>query len=253
MLSYKKILFTIVAIVSLTGCLEQKIPFDINKNVNTTFFREVPGLGDAPYIKYAVTKKATSAEVYISSFREKFIENDDLLEYSELNDVSTIPSVDYWTVNGYSQNLYILKYNFAYSAKNKKDKIIEVPVTGAVFFSLKRNGQNKVTGITPCYFGIVDEDANLITFDTELTLAKTNGNFYLKLHKKKKDTKGLLFMPANFPSSPATGDTFNIEKIVNLDGNKIGGYKPLVFNINRILKDPNALQFHYVSTIQLTQ
>ena len=123
----------------------------------------------------------------------------------------------------------------------------------AVFFSLKRNGQNKVTGITPCYFGIVDEDANLITFDTELTLAKANGNFYLKLHKKKKDTKGLLFMPANFPSSPTTHDTFNIEKIVKLDGNKIGGYKPLVFNIDKILKDPNALQFHYVNTIQLTQ
>ena len=97
----------------------------------------MPGLGDAPYIKYAVTKKATTAEVYVSSFREKFIENDDLLEYSELNDVSTIPSVDYWTVNGYSQNLYILKYNFTYSAKNKKDKLIEVPVTGCSIFFIK--------------------------------------------------------------------------------------------------------------------
>jgi hypothetical protein len=60
-------------------------------------------------------------------------------------------------------------------------------------------------------------------------------------------------MPANFPSSPTADDTFNIEKIVNLDGNKVGGYKPLVFNINKILKDPNALQFHYVNTIHLTQ
>ena len=253
MLSCKKIFFAASIIFSLTGCLEQRIPFDINKNVNNTFFRLVPGLGDAPYIKYAVTKKATTAEVYVSSFREKFIENDDLLEYSELNDVSTIPSVDYWTVNGYSQNLYILKYDFTYSTKNKKDKLIEVPVAAALFFSLKRNGQNKVTGLTPCYFGIVDEDANLITFDTELTLAKTNGNFYLKLHKKKKGTKGLLFMPANFPASPTTDDTFNIEKIINLDGNKVGGYKPLVFNIDKILKDLNALQFHYVNTIQLTQ
>lgn len=253
MLSYKKILCTTVVIFSLTGCLEQKIPFDFNKNVNTTFFKEVPGLGDAPYIKYAVTKKAATAEIYVSSFREKFIENDDLLEYSELNDVSTIPSVDYWTVNGYSQNLYILKYDFTYSTKNKKGELIEVPVTGAVFFSLKRNGKNKVTGITPSYFGIVDEDANLITFDTELTLAKTNGHFYLKPQKKKKDTKGLLFMPANFPSNPTIDNTFNIEKIVNLDGNKVGGYKPLVFNIGKILKDPNALQFHYVNTIQLTQ
>ena len=61
-------------------------------------------------------------------------------------------------------------------------------------------------------------------------------------------------MPANFPSNPSTeDDTFNIEKIVKLDANKVGGYKPLVFNINKILKDQNALQFHYVDTIHLTQ
>ncbi|HEY5406625.1 MAG TPA: hypothetical protein VIJ92_06055 [Ginsengibacter sp.] len=254
MLSCKKIVLLTLIAISSAGCLEQKILFDFKKDANGTFFKDIPGLGDAPYIKFPVTKKATTAEVYVSSFREKFIENDDLLEFSELNDVSTTPpSVDYWMVNGYSQNLYIIKYDFSYSVKNKKGEMIEVPVTGAVFFSLKRNGQNKVTGITPCYFGTVDEDANMITFDTELTLAKADGNFYLKFHQKKKDTKGLLFMPANFASNPTTDNAFNIEKIVNLDANKIGGYKSLVFNINKILKDPNALQFHYVDTINLTQ
>jgi hypothetical protein len=47
--------------------------------------------------------------------------------------------------------------------------------------------------------------------------------------------------------------TFNIEKIVRLDANKIGGNKPLVFDINSIFKDSNALQFHYFKTINLTQ
>lgn len=254
MLSYKKILFVAVAAVALTGCMEQRILFDFNKDVNQNFFKEIPGLGNASYIKYPVTKKADKAEIYVSTFREKFIENDDLLEYSELNDKSKTHSVDYWTVNGYSQNLYLIKYEFTYSTKNKKDKLIDAPVIGAVFFSVKRNGQNKITGITPCYFGIVDEDENLINFDTELTLEKENGNFYLKFHKKKKNINGLLLMPANFPSNPTTeDDTFNIEKIVKLDANKVGGYKPLVFNINKILKDQNALQFHYVDTIHLTQ
>lgn len=254
MLSCRKILFLTIGAILFAGCLEQRILFDINKDVNQNFFKEVPGLGGALYIKYPVTKKATTAEVYVSSFREKFIENDDLLEYSELNDSGKTSSVDYWNVNGYSQNLYLVKYDFSYSVKNKKGEPIDIPVIGAVFFSLKRNGQNKVTGITPCYFGTVDEDENLITFDTELTLAKKDGTFYLKAIKKKKNVKGLLFMPANFPSSPATpDDTFTIEKIVKLDANKVGGVKPLVFNINKILKDANALQFHYVDTIHLTQ
>lgn len=254
MLSCKKILFFIIAAICFAGCVEQRILFDFKKDVNQNFFKEIPGLSDVPYINYPVTKKADKIEIYVSSFREKFIENDDLLEYSELNDKSKIPAVDYWTVNGYSQNLYLLKYEFTYSAKNKKDKLIDIPVVGAIFFSLKRNGQNKITGITPCYFGIVDEDENLMNFNTELTVEKTGNTFYLKFPKRKRNVNGLLFMPANFPSNPTTqDDTFNIEKIVNLDANKVGGYKPLVFNINKILKDPNALQFHYVNTIHLTQ
>ncbi len=254
MLSCKKIVFLTITAILFAGCLEQRILFDFRKDVDQNFFKEVPGIGDALYINYPVTKKAIRAEVYVSSFREKFIETDDLLEYSELNDKSKIPSVNYWDVNGYSQNLYLIRYEFTYSVKTKNGTLVDIPAVGAIFFSVKRNGQNKVTGITPCYFGTVDEDQNLINFDTELTLQKDNSTFYLKLHKKKKNTKGLLFMPAAFPSNPTSQhDTFNIEKIVQLDANKVGGYKPLVFNINKILKDPNALQFHYVNTIQLTQ
>jgi hypothetical protein len=254
MLSCKKILFLAITAISFAGCLEQRILFDFKKDVNQTFFKEVPGIGDALYINYPVTKKAIKAEVYVSSFRERFIENDDLLEYSELNDQSKIPAVDYWDVNGYSQNLYLLKFEFTYSVKDREGNTVDISAVGAVFFSVKRNGQNKVTGITPCYFGTVDEDENLINFDTELTLENKDDNFYLKLHKKKKNVKGLLFMPADFPANPTSqSDKFNIKKIVQLDPNKVGGHKPLVFNINKVLKDPNALQFHYVNTIQLTQ
>jgi hypothetical protein len=254
MLSCKKIVLPAIFAILFTGCLEQRILFDFKKDVNQNFFKEVPGIGDALYINYPVTKRAIKADIYVSSFREKFIENDDLLEYSELNDKSKIPSVNYWDVNGYSQNLYLVRYEFTYSVKSRNGNQVDIPAVGAIFFSVKRNGQNKVTGITPCYFGIVDEDEDLINFDTELSLAKDNGNFYLKVHPKKKNIKGLLFMPAAFPLNPTSqSEAFNIEKIVKLDGNKVGGYKPLVFNINKILRDPNALQFHYVNTIQLTQ
>src|SRR5450755_4606662 len=98
MLSCKKIYFILIASISFAGCLEQKILFNLKKDVNQHFFKEIPGLGDVPFLNSQVTKKADKVEIYVSSFREKFIENDDLLEYSELNDVSKIPSVDYWDV-----------------------------------------------------------------------------------------------------------------------------------------------------------
>ena len=105
MQGFNKILLVIIA-VSLTGCLEHRIIFDFTKDVNQNFFRQIPGIGDTTFTKFPVTKKATTAEVYVSSFRERFIENDNLLEYTELNDAAKTPVADYWSVNGYSQDLF---------------------------------------------------------------------------------------------------------------------------------------------------
>ncbi len=254
MLSFNKILFTIFAAASLAGCLEHRIIFDFTKDVNQNFFKEVPGIGDTTFINFPVTKKAITAEVYVSSFRERFIENDNLLEYTELNDATTIPAADYWSVIGYSQDLYLIKYQFTYTTITKKGKQIEAPAEGVVFFSLKHNGKGYTTGITPCYLGIIDKEENLISFGTQLTLKKGNGKYFLEQHPNKKGKKGLLFMPANFPLDPkGNGDTLNIKKIVQLDPNKVGGYKPLVFDIPQIFNDANALSFHYIGNIDLTQ
>src|SRR5205809_7814255 len=112
MLSCKKILIAIVTAIMFCGCMEQKLIFDFSKDVNASFFKEVPGIGDGKYFGNEITKKATKAEIYVSSFREKFIEKDNLLEFTELNDDSKISSAPYFEVGGYSQNLYLLKYEF---------------------------------------------------------------------------------------------------------------------------------------------
>src|SRR3569623_454308 len=98
MSGFNKILFIAIAIF-LTGCLELRIIFDFTKDVNQNFFKQIPGIGDTTFTKFPVTKRATTAEVYVSSFRERLIENDNLLEYTELNDASKIPAADYWSVN----------------------------------------------------------------------------------------------------------------------------------------------------------
>lgn len=257
MLSFKKISFALALIISLCGCLEQKLLFDFDKNVNAPFFKEIPGIGNVTYLGKTVTKKADKLEVYQSTFRERFIEKDKLLEYTELNDDSKIRSADYWDVIGYSQDLYMLKFSFEFldvSGGNTKPTSEE----GIIYFSVKKNGNDDVIGITPCYFGIINRDFNYIGFDTPLSLQKQSNNFYLKVNKKNPKLPGLLFMPATFPkinkasASKNTAPVLNIEKIVRLDANKIGGRKPLVFNISQIFHDPTALQFHYVNTISLT-
>src|ERR1700712_2648484 len=106
MLSYKKIYPLIFALaVFLPSCMEQRILFTFNKDVNKDFFREIPGLGSAEYLGHAVTKKAKDIEVYVSSFSEKFIEKDHLLEFTELNESTRTPFVTYLGINGYSQDL----------------------------------------------------------------------------------------------------------------------------------------------------
>jgi hypothetical protein len=225
--------------------MEQKLLFDFNKDVNASFFREIPGLSDVKYFGNNITKKADSLEIYISSFREKFIEKDNLLDITELNDDSRIPAATYREIEGYSQNLYILKYQFFYFG---------APVEAAVFFSIKKNRDDSVIGIMPCYFGIINREDNLISFDNELVLKRDKDSYYLKMIKRKNDISGLLFMPANFPENPVQSETrINIEKIVKLDANKVGGYKPLVFNISKIFHDSTALQFHFDSTLHLNR
>jgi hypothetical protein len=253
MLNCKKISIVIIAAILLYGCMEQRLLFDFNKDVNASFFREVPGIGSDKFFDNKITKKASKAEIYTSSFREKFIEKDNLLEYTELNDDSKIPSVSYWEVGGYSQNLYLFKYQFTYTV-TKKEKSFDVPVEAVVFFSIKYNANNNVLGITPCYFGIINKEDNLISFNAPLVLKKDNGHYYLKKEKEKKNMTGLLFMPANFPGDPVESETkLNIEKIVRIGANKVGGYKPLVFNISEIFHDSTALQFHYDSTLHLNK
>jgi len=251
MLSCKKILTAIGASVMLYGCMEQKLLFDFNRDVNASFFKEVPGIGSTKYFGFNVTKKASKAEIYVSSFREKFIEKDNLLEYTELNDDSKISSVPYWEINRYSQNLYLLKYQFTYTI-TQKEKSFDVPVEAAVFFAVKYNANNDVLGITPCYFGTINKEDNLIHFDTPLSLQKNNEQYFLKMQNKRKTMTGLLFMPADFTDSPIVSETkLNIGKIVRLDANKVGGNKPLIFNISEIFHDSTALQFHYDSTLHL--
>jgi hypothetical protein len=240
-------IISFVCMLAFSSCMEQKILFRFNRDVNKDFFKAMPGIGDNKYADSAISKPAKQIQLYRSSFREKYVEKDNLLELTELNDSSEINDARYMNVKGYSQDLYLLKYEFAYTEN-------DIPVSAAIYFSVKHNGRGETIGITPCYFGIINNKKNLIAFTTNLSVVKEKDTFYLKPLPGSRNKRDLIFMPANFPAEPvALKSTFNIKKIVRLDANKIGGNKPLVIDINSIFKDSNALQFHYFKSINLTQ
>ena len=239
MLSCKKI-FTISLLILFCGCAEQKVLFDAPTNINAEFFKEMPGIGVMDMAGKPVIEKAPWLNIYEAGFSQKFIESNDLIEYTELNDSSKLNSIDYLDAKGvFSQNMYIVKYKF------KWDK--STVINGAVFFTVKYHN-NACVGFGPAYFGIIDPSYNTIDFTTELMVKQQGNKFWLKPISKIKLRGGYVFMPA---SDTIDSRNINITKIVKLDSNKVGGKKPLVFNIENILHDPNALLFHYKRTINL--
>jgi hypothetical protein len=235
--------------------MEQRILFNSETDINKEYFRDVPGIGAADYLGKPVTKKASELEIYCTNFSEKYFEKDNVLEISEFSDSTKLPVAQYLAVNGYSQSLYLMKYSFTYTTTNKKNgKPSDHVTNGVVFFAVKRNGSNYTLGVMPAYFGIVNEEDNLIAFDTPLELKKDKNKYYLKRQRRNKKLNGLIFIPADFPVNPVQiGQTFKIDKIVNFDPNKVGGFKPLVFNIAKIFHDPYALEFHFLNILHLNK
>jgi hypothetical protein len=239
------------------GCIESKYPLNITSTLNEhaeSFLQQLPGIGKMQYAGMAVIQKAATVQVYAASFKEMNIEKDNLLEIAEFNTTTKRPTANYLKVDGFIQNLYLLQYHFI--CTSGKD---EIPVTGVVFLSFKYrqqvNGEGVYcTGPGPAYWGVVNDD--FISFDSVVHINKVKGNkYYLKMAKHKRNQIfNLLFMPANFSDAePAGGDFLNFTKIIQMGINRIGGVKPVVFNIPEIFKDSNAMRFDYIKNIPLNK
>lgn len=253
MLNCKKTLWiSLVAITFLyNSCMEQKVLFSFNENVKPSFFKNIPGIGSVDFLTDTVIDKATSIDIYKSSFTEKYVEKDHLLEPTELNDSTNIPYAEYWDVTGYSQDMYLMKYQFKVRPKKRPGAKLRT-VDAMLFFSVKFNREEQCIGFGPSYFGVIDYSFGYIAFPTELNTKINKNEFYLKPVKRIQITGGYLFFASGL-SSGNVHKNLNVQKIVKLDINKIGNYKPLVFNIAEIFHDSNALQFHYDTTLNLTE
>ncbi len=237
-----------------TGCIESKYNLDIKATLNdpaTSFFNTLPGIKGGFYNRKPVMTKAKKIEVYKASFSEATIEKDDLLEFTELNTHSDLPRVTYREIDGFTQDIYLLKYNFSYGDGGEEIENTAVILVSLHYRPMATEPFIFCTGPGPAYWGVVND--GYISFDSVLTIKQANNSYYLKGQKaKKKNAFNLLFLPAGFVEEPVENkSSFNIKKIVRMNANKVGGIKPLVFDIPAIFKDEKAMHFTYIKSIAL--
>jgi hypothetical protein len=255
MLTYKPYcLIALASLFALTGCMERLYNFDVANRLDNnaeSFMMRLPGIRNVPYGTNKISVRAKQLIVYKATYKETYIEKDSLLEFTGLNDRSTIPRADYYTVDGSEQHLYLLHYQFKYLSEGAEQQ-----ANAAIFLSM-RYSQDKKLGLTgftgpgPMYWGLVND--GYISFDSVLTMKGPIAGCYLQANKpKKKYPFNLIFMPAVFAEAgEEEGSAITITKIVRTEPNRIGGFKPLVFNIPAIFGDSTALHFDYITTIPL--
>ncbi|WP_207497149.1 hypothetical protein [Aridibaculum aurantiacum] len=221
--------------------MQKTVPFSFNKDVGKDhFFNQLLPAAQKLYPDQDI-QKLESVRMYAAVLKEAYIEKDYVLEWNEMNDSSRKEKVTYHKVDGYATRLYLGLVTTSPSNIN-----------AAVFFTAKFNPDRECLGFGPAYFGVVNPSLQSIRFTTDLAVKQPAGNFQLVVQGKQTRPGGVLFVSPDF-LKPAFGNitSIKVEKIVFLDPNKIGGYKPVVFPVKEVMQDEHALLFRYLTTIQL--
>lgn len=238
MLNYKILLWLLVPL--FCSCMERRVAFSLSRDIDTThFFNDLVKEARLLY-PHSRIESIDSIKLYTAVYRESYIESNQLLEWTELHDSSRIPRVDYYKVFGHSTRL------FMGSLHTYPDDI-----KGIVFFSARFNYENQCLGFGPAYFGILDTAMGTAAFTTVLDMKRKDGIFKLKTAAVQNRKSGILFVADEFHHGGMINHRkpVKVEKIVLLDPNKIGGNKPVVFNVKQVLQDDKAMQFRYFKTL----
>lgn len=208
--------------------------FNVETNVDRTFFKCLPPPADG-----------ASIDVFKCVFDEVLIEDNNLIEVTTRNTESKQPRVTYQVQGSYWRELYLFRfigrehvYDTSYVYFTAKFKYDEDPKT--------KQARKVCMGFGPSFFGkVVSRGRNqVIEFQNNLKFHKEDGKFFLcKKTKKASDTVNFVMRWADM-----CPDALPVSKIVYLNRNKIGGTKDLVFDVDSVFHDKNALQFIYMKS-----
>jgi hypothetical protein len=227
MLNYRTIIFLFTCCYAVCSCKPHSYLFGFKKDITKNFFAEVPQI--AGIDDFSIR----SIKVYRAYLEEKLVEREAIPEYKLINKESKQPSVKLVT----SRNHHEL-YLFEILPDTKQLDTVYV------FLATSFNARGQCLGLGPAYLGFLRIDQLVIK---KILKISRKGDVYQLKARKKTD---LIFLAEEeLPQPLNTSSPIRIKQIIRLDPNKIGGEKPIVFTIEKIFNDPDALVFTFHSTI----
>jgi hypothetical protein len=212
MCNYNKYLLLFI----LCSCKPAAKVFNEQTQLNRAFFEQLP---PGPHGTMA---PIDSIKVYMADLEERVVERDDVPEYKLLNTLSKNDTVPYKVTGGY-HHLYLFK---VYSARYPLSPMW-------VYMGTTYLASGTCVNLGPAYYGYLF--GNQFNMKWELKVNRKQPQYQLQ----KKDTTELNIIIDN------TDNVIRIKEFIEIDANKIGGNKPVIYNVPVIFNDPDALAFTY--------
>ncbi|MFT3701400.1 MAG: hypothetical protein QM802_03480 [Agriterribacter sp.] len=234
---FKKITTIGLIAVLLFSCKARQYGFHPNAFITEEFRKNIDEYASAKKnIDSSLKGKVTDMWIYKAKIEEKLVVENDVSEYKLMNVKSKKKRVDV-DVKGYYHEMYLYLFN----TTNEQQY--------GVFVSAGYKPGGVCIGVGPAYIGNVESGKGDSTFTTawELKLQKCADS--VKMLNRKAEEIELQFF-ADAPMMSPDHKTITFYQIIQKSGNKIGGIgKMLVYDVDKVFNDPDALVFEFVNKI----
>lgn len=217
-----------------TGCKAPRYLQGYKDIIDSSFVKQIAlNLGGGP-------DSIIDYKMFRAHISEKLVETNAVAEYTLMNDLSKKNTVDLLIKRSYNELYY-----YELSSVNEQRYGIFLAATFATAFDTVQ-----CIGLGPLYIGFVskgDNNTRKFVIEKEYAIKKDKRTEAIRL----KEQKGIprLYWVYEYVNSDNSGKLqIRFSEILQRGKNKVSGInKPLVYNIENIFNDPDALRFSLVN------
>ncbi len=228
----KQILFFVILATLGTGCTIKSLPIKMDRDQISNFINQIQ------------TDKIDSIEIFKSQFQNQLIEIEQTVDYGSLPPTDHNPTGYY----GYTGNSTVLYLILIYKPDSKIE-CLYISYSTRVGADGEGNRVDEITGIGTIYYGRYSrkqlkagKDKNTYEFDraVKVVYKKKEKAWKLKNTWNAADESNITYNKMIFVEydSLSNDSTISISKIIAPGGNKIGGPKPLVYDLQHLFNSP---------------
>ena len=228
MLNFRQGISVLGFLVLLSSCKTPEYLFNENRIVQDSVISNISLL-----LGGQKKDPITGYKIYHAIIQEKLVESNAVAEYKLMNSLSNKKAVDL-AINRYANELYFYEIH----SVNRQ--------TYGIFLAATFETPRKCIGIGPLYMGFVgvgEYGTKKFTVQSEYAIVNESTTSLPSIRKKRSFPE-LVFSYAPEMSPPG----ITITHIIQKNKNKISGMnKPVVYDIEQIFNDRNALRFSLVN------